>query len=75
MAEYRPESNDGLLRSYREHLAKEPPRDAGLNPAESAHETAAREYADWDRIRRAYRTLLAPRLLDEAMGRLAKDDA
>lgn len=62
--------DDGLVRAYRDHLATEPQRDAGMNPAETAHETAAKTHADWDRIARAYRVLLAPRLLDAALARL-----
>lgn len=48
-------------------LADEPPQDAGQHPSYAVHEQAGAAWADWDRQRRAWQTLIAPRLLREAM--------
>jgi hypothetical protein len=48
-------------------LADEPPQDAGNHPSLPLHEQVGAAWADWDRQRRAWQTLLAPRLLREAM--------
>lgn len=54
----------GMLLSM---LADEPPQDAGQHPSLALHEQVGAEWADWDKQRRAWQTLLAPRLLREAM--------
>jgi hypothetical protein len=48
-------------------LADEPPQDAGGHPSLPVHEQVGAAWADWDKQRRAWLTLLAPRLLREAM--------
>lgn len=48
-------------------LADEPPQDAGDHPAIEVHQQVGAAWADWDRQRRAWCALLAPRLLREAM--------
>lgn len=48
-------------------LADEPPSDAGGHPSIPVHEQVGAAWADWDKRRRAWQTLLAPRLLHEAM--------
>ena len=48
-------------------LADEPAQDAGGHPSPEVHQQVGAAWADWDRQRRAWCALLAPRLLAEAM--------
>lgn len=61
---------DDLVRAYVEHLKREPQGTASTAPP-TEQEVMAREYLDWQGQARAYRVLLAPRLLKEAVERLA----
>lgn len=75
MTEYRPEDvsaeERATTRRMVEHLlgllADEPPQDAGGHPSPEVHQQVGAAWADWDRQRRAWCALLAPRLLREAM--------
>lgn len=48
-------------------LADEPPDSAGGHPSMEVHEQVGKTWADWDNQRRAWQTLIAPRLLREAI--------
>lgn len=56
-----------MVGRYLSMLADEPPQDAGGHPSYDVHAQVGAEWAEWDRQRRAWVTLLAPRLLREAM--------
>jgi hypothetical protein len=61
------ETTRRMVKHYVSMLADEPPQDAGGHPSLGLHEQVGANWAEWDHQRRAWLTLLAPRLLREAV--------
>lgn len=56
-----------MVEHYQILCGQEPPADAGGHPSVDVHEAVGRAWGDWDKQRRAWATILAPRLLAEAL--------
>ena len=56
-----------IIEALRKHFETEPPSDMGNHPGEAAHEEQAKRWHLWNEQRRAYETILAPRLIRAAL--------
>jgi len=56
-----------VIEELSKHIAAEPPQDAGMHPSDSVHEEFGKRWKEWADAKRAYESILAPRLIREAL--------